>query len=382
MNDFQLFFEQTSIIALLLQGETIVRLTKAASQTFGDHYLNQPLSDLLPPADASLILEKAADNLNIALYGISIANTVFDLQSSRDDASVWLVFYPRQSSEDLNPPSAGDLSLLNDMSVIGQEMRVPLTPILSALSLLTSHMKSTQNEKSRRYFASLMQNCFRLLRLSNNLIELPQYTTGNMHLHLSERDLSAFAAELFDSFIPFATVRGLRTQFKGSKNPLHLAYDEQRIERLLYNLFSNALKNTPPDGLITLSVWSDTDFAYLRVSDTGRGIPKDKISSLFHTAAAGHPGGGLGLGLSLVRMIAELHGGTVMLESRQDKGTVVTVTLSRKNTSSNILRSHSVADYTGEFSHALVELSDSIPGGHPLYGNFGWNENAESGTNE
>jgi len=363
MNDFQHYFEDMPLVALLLRDGAVVRLTKMAARLFGGRFSDKPLSDFLPPYETSQILTSAAQNQSLTLPGVPVADGFYDVQSVCSGPEVWLVLFPHQKTGELTTALS-----LSAFTALGQEIRAPLIPMISAVSLLSKRLAPIRDEKNQRYFSFLSQNCFRLLRLSNNLTELPQYASGDMSLYPCERDIGAFAAELLDSASPFADVRELSLRFEGSDAPLLLLFDEQKIERLLYNLLSNAIKNTPSGGSIALSVSSDATFAYLRVSDTGCGIPPEKLLSLFHTHASHHAeDGAFGLGLSLVRMIAELHGGAVILESRQGEGNMVTVSLRRGKGDLIPLRSHPAADYTGEFPHALVELSDSIPGGHPLY---------------
>ncbi|MDR3207740.1 MAG: HAMP domain-containing histidine kinase, partial [Oscillospiraceae bacterium] len=346
------------LTAHLLEDGRVARLTGAAEQLLGADALGKPLSAWLPLQEADRIAEAAARGEGLALCGVTVAGAPFDLQCVPLDRSAWITINP------MGQTGPGALSAA--MSQLGGKLRAPLIPLLSALGLLSGRLEEAQDEKSRRYFASLSQSCLQLLRLSNNLLELPQYLSGQTTLHLRERDLTAFAGETVDAASPFAAARGVSLLFDPPDAPLTLAFDEQKIERLLLNLLSNALLHTPGGGKVTLSLSGAPEFVWLRVADTGEGIPPDMLPHIFHTPFAPGRDGGT-LGLPLVRGIAELHGGAVMLESVVGKGTSVAVSLRRSRAASELLRSHPSADYAGGFSHALLELSVTLPSGHPLY---------------
>ena len=139
--------------------------------------------------------------------------------------------------------------------------------------------------------------------------------------------------------------------------------DRTLLERALYNLISNAMNYTPRGGTITLSAERQDRLLLLSVSDTGEGIEQSVMSTLFDrfcTSAPGDSRRGLDLGLPMVREIARLHGGTMMVDANADGGTSVTFSVSLEKTPLE-LRSRTVLyDYCGDLNHALVELSDVL----------------------
>ncbi len=371
MNDvgFQQFFDEMPLAALLLEDGLVTYVNRAAARKLGDRFLGRPLSELLPADTAEQLIVGALEGRGTVFFGLPAADALFDVQSGLLGGQVFITLYPHEPAVE----TPGHLSL-SAMFSLGGEIRAPLTPMLMTVNLLSSRLEASQDEKSRKYFSILTQNCYRLLRLSNNLTELPRYASGGLTLRFTERNLSTFAQEVLDSAAPFAEVLDVKLYYDCPDMSIWLAFDDQAVERMLLNLLSNALKHTPKHGRITLSVSADKGFVTLRVADNGEGIPPDQLVHLFRAHASHRPGGHpFGLGLPMVRMIAELHGGAVMLESRQGVGTSVTVSLRRTTRSSELVHELSATyDYVGGYSHAMVELSDSIPGGHPLFHPTSW----------
>ena len=145
----------------------------------------------------------------------------------------------------------------------------------------------------------------------------------------------------------------------------HLEVFEGPLDLLLH-LLSNALKFTPAGGEIRLSLKKQGNRLYLRVQDSGCGIPETLRGDLFsrYTREPGVEDSrfGIGLGLVLIRSAAAAHGGTVLIDHPQPEGTRVTLTMAIRTGSENQLRSPIMkVDYTGEWDHALVEFSDLLP---------------------
>ena len=135
------------------------------------------------------------------------------------------------------------------------------------------------------------------------------------------------------------------------------------LEQVVYHLLSNAFKFTPAGGVVTVELQVKNKLVLLSVTDTGRGIPEEQISSLFdrylHAGQMDPPPHGLGLGLPLCRRIAEGHGGTLMAESREGQGSRFTLSLPDRRVGSGV--SDVPFDYAGGFNRTLMALSDALP---------------------
>lgn len=252
-------------------------------------------------------------------------------------------------------------------SPIAARIRGPVSTLISASNLLSPLIMEMDNPKGLQYLSIMNQCYYRLLRMIGNITDIDGLTKpGGITLALENMDVVGFCRQLSFAIAPLAEVSGIQFRFETQLPGAVIAADLQKFERLLLNLISNSLKNTPPGGTIVLRLSASKESVYISVSDNGAGIPSDLLHSIFtRFLQPNYPdatGTGLGLGLPLVRMIAEKHGGSVVLESREGKGTTVTVSFPNRRTDSAVLRSSiSSYDYTGGFSHVMVELSDALP---------------------
>ena len=143
------------------------------------------------------------------------------------------------------------------------------------------------------------------------------------------------------------------------KEPVIFA-DKDKLELALYQLLSNSIKNTPAEGRITVSVSETDDNVSFSVADTGCGLSSNKLENLWNVGNTGYsPDDGFGVGLPIVKHIAQLHGGKALLTSSSN-GTTVTVTISKKQSEADLLRSVS-ANYESGLSDLILQLSDVIP---------------------
>jgi signal transduction histidine kinase len=187
------------------------------------------------------------------------------------------------------------------------------------------------SEEQRRCLSTVSRNSERLIRVVNDLLFVAQAQAGKLELALGEVDLCSLVQLSADSARVPAAAKGVRLDVSAETGP-PLTGDAVRLGQLLDNLVSNAIKFTPVGGLVTLSLSHRDDRAVLEVSDTGMGIPLDEQELLFErffraTGATRSAVQGTGLGLSIARTIAEVHGGTIALDSIEGEGTTFRVEL-------------------------------------------------------
>jgi signal transduction histidine kinase/DNA-binding response OmpR family regulator len=216
---------------------------------------------------------------------------------------------------------------------ISHELRTPLTLILAPVE---DALKGKQLEKST--LEMIRRNSFSLLTLINDLLDISRISSGKMNLEVSETDLCA-AVRLYCAEMESASEhRGLELACSLPDEPVMAFIDTKKFSRIISNFFSNSFKFTKRGGRITLSVENTPDNVILKFRDTGNGIPASKINSMFNLftqcgTEASDNYEGTGIGLAIVKEIAELHGGSVSAESRHiddhpdDHGTELTVSL-------------------------------------------------------
>ena len=217
---------------------------------------------------------------------------------------------------------------------ISHELRTPLTLIVGPLSQI---MNGKVNIKDISKLNSIMyKNSNRLLKLINQLLDFRKAESGTLNLIVQNDELVSFVGEVFSAFEDIAIEKDIKYLFLSPKNKIDAWFDNDKIEKILYNLLSNAFKFTPNGKGITVSIEKETvnneDYAIIKVIDFGIGIPKEELVSIFERFYqtrrennAIHEGSGLGL--SYIKRLVEIHKGVINIESEFHKGTTCTLTV-------------------------------------------------------
>lgn len=211
---------------------------------------------------------------------------------------------------------------------VSHDLRTPLTLIAEPLAQLSEASNLTPRQKNLLRLAD--KNTKILARLINQILDFRKFENGKLSLNLTEVDFKEAAAEWLDSFAEVARRRDIKLTLDApERGDIHLAIDSEKMERIFFNLISNAIKYTLDNGSIRVSYTFDDKNLTLRVADTGIGIPHDDLGNIFDRffmvdQVRPH---GSGIGLSLVKAFVELHKGTITAESVVGKGSVFTVVI-------------------------------------------------------
>jgi len=212
-------------------------------------------------------------------------------------------------------------------AAISHELRTPLLVLRGEAEVALRHGASAG--ECREVLASQLEEFERLTRLINQFLTLALADAGEIPLDRRSVDLGALVRRLVADLEPLAEQRGLRLSAE-TRDELRVCGDDQWLERLVLNLLDNALRYTLAGGSVRAAVFRDGPRAALEVADTGIGIPADALPHVFERFyRAGRPGRreGAGIGLALVRWIADAHGGTVAVASQAGVGSRFRVTL-------------------------------------------------------
>ena len=226
-----------------------------------------------------------------------------------------------------------ELDRLKDVLIasVSHELRTPLTSIRGYLDLLReAEAGEFTHEQEQEFLEVVDRNARRLLRIVSDLLFVAQLDAG-LVLERSAVDLGELARESVEAARPHAEAKAIELTLEHDSAP-PVEGDRARLAQLLDNLISNALKFTRRGGRVTVRTVAADGKALLEVSDTGIGIPANDLARLFErffrTRAASEGAiPGTGLGLSITKAIAEAHGGTIRVESREGVGTTFTVEL-------------------------------------------------------
>lgn len=211
---------------------------------------------------------------------------------------------------------------------LSHELRTPLNVILGTLQVMDMFNYDDPNftdEKVKRYSKIMRQNCYRLLRLVNNLIDLNRLDTGYLKATLDNHDIVSIVTQIVASVADYIESKGINFTFETKADSKVIACDPDKMERIILNLLSNAIKFTESGGNIQVKLWEEQNRLLISVKDTGTGIPKDKQDLVFKrfvqldkSLSRNHQGSGIGL--SLVKSLVELHDGSIRLVSEEGVG--------------------------------------------------------------
>lgn len=214
-------------------------------------------------------------------------------------------------------------------SNISHELRTPINVIFSALQMQEIRLKECSKKNTCnnafKYTRIMKQNCYRLLRLINNLIDITKIDSGFFDINETNYNIVSLIEDITLSVADYIEKKGLSLIFDTDIEEKIIACDPEKIERIILNLLSNAVKFTPCGGSIRVNIEDGSENICIRVKDNGRGIPAEKLDTIFErfvqvdkTFTRDHEGSGIGL--SLVKSLVELHGGTISVKSREGEG--------------------------------------------------------------
>jgi len=217
------------------------------------------------------------------------------------------------------------------VSTISHELRTPLTSIREAVIIILNEVAGRINKDQRRFLDIAKRNIDRLSRLIDDVLDFQKLNAGKMRFELQENAIEKTVEDAFNTMRPFAQKRSVHLSFDHQPNLSALPFDSDKIIQVVTNLISNAIKFTPEEGHISVSVQQREEHLVIQVSDTGFGIPKESLPKIFERFYRVHRPGkeikGTGLGLAIVNKIVTGHGGRIDVESELNKGTTFTVLL-------------------------------------------------------
>ncbi|SMC67695.1 hybrid sensor histidine kinase/response regulator transcription factor [Pedobacter africanus] len=206
---------------------------------------------------------------------------------------------------------------LNFFTYVSHEIRTPLTLILGPLETLSKTTKD--NPEINNQILPIRNNAERLMRLITELMDFRKAETGHLKLSVANGDIIGFIKEIFQSFQHLATVHQIQYSFNCEQEEIELYFDWAQLEKVLFNLLSNAFKFTSDKGRISVSASATAEQVIIKVRDNGKGIPYESQNKLFSDFfQVDEPGSshiGSGIGLALSKSIVEAHGGSIAIES-------------------------------------------------------------------
>lgn len=219
---------------------------------------------------------------------------------------------------------------------VSHELKTPLNVIFSANQMLDMYLHNDsiedKKEKLQHYNENIKQNCYRLIKLINNVVDMSKSNTGLLTLNLTNENIVDIIENIVQSVSDYVKSRGLSIIFDTEVEEKIIACDPEKIERVILNLVSNAIKFSNTNGEIYVNILDKGEVVEISVKDTGEGIEKKHLDLIFQrfyqaNKSLSRNAEGTGIGLSLIKSIVEMHGGNISVESEVKKGSTFKVEL-------------------------------------------------------
>lgn len=313
------------------------------------------------------IVEIEAKTTNFSYRGLSaVLVIVKDMSSSKNVEKLRSDF--EESRKKLNEVLDANKAITEFFSNVSHELKTPLNVILGAVQVLNlySNKDMPMYDMQKKYLKIMKQNCYRLLRLVNNVVDMSKIDSGFFKLYLKNYNIVGIVEEITLSVADYIENKGINLIFDTDVEEKVIACDPDKIERIILNLLSNAAKFTKPRDEILVNIVDREDSIVISVKDTGTGIPEDKLQSIFERfkqvdKTIGLNKEGSGIGLSLVKSLVELHGGSININSKEGEGSEFIIELPAKviegedDSISNVM-------YESKIERIDIEFSDIYSG--------------------
>lgn len=218
---------------------------------------------------------------------------------------------------------------------VSHELRTPVTNVRSYAETLADMGESISPQDREHFLQVILNESDRMTKIVQDLLLLSKFDAGDNDMRFESFNIALSAKNICDALQLNVKKRGMSMTLKLPDEPVICEGDRARIEQVMVNIVTNAIRYTPDGGAVSVSVGREEGEVFVKVTDTGIGIPKDDIPRIFDRfyrvdKARSRAFGGSGLGLSIAHEIVLKHGGDISIESEQGKGTRVTVRLPEK----------------------------------------------------
>lgn len=208
---------------------------------------------------------------------------------------------------------------------VSHELRTPLTLIKGPIQELKENEQFT--EKGKQYISLMENNTNHMLELVNQILDFRKIENKKMRLHVSPINLNAVIKSFYDEFSVLAAENAISYDYHLLEDDLVVWGDKDKLETVIRNILSNAFKFTPVGGSVLLTCGAEKESlrCFVRVEDSGIGIAQNKLGEIFERFSQNALYQGTGIGLALAKELMTLHGGTIKVESAENKGSVFTI---------------------------------------------------------
>ena len=247
------------------------------------------------------------------------------------------------------------------LSNISHEFKTPVNVIYSTVQIQDLNLQKGDYDKILEFNKLIKQNCNRLIRLINNFIDSTKLENNKVEIHKKRVNIVSITEDIAMSVINFAKRQKIDVVFDAEQEELYCDIDIDQMERIMLNILSNAIKYNKPNGNIDVIVKDRKEKVYIDVIDTGIGIPKDRINTIFDRFERMENKNavikeGSGIGLSIVKKLVDALDGEINIESEVDKGTTVRLIFKKSKNQDGIEEVYDISQHLEE--KVNLEMSD------------------------
>ncbi len=341
-------FELGNSVMLAVQNGKIIRANSRAEELFGANIVGSSPVGIIPEH----IFADTSDNF----VSTALINGKAYCAHAVKEENILLLSFDRERSRGVSSELLSDSLLADMLSTVFN--------IGMAIDRVSAETSDESSEKLSDYLAILNHSYFKMRHTLSNLSTAVGLKNDSIPYSFRAVDLAQLCSNLVSTVSLICRKKGLSIDFSTKHGELYAYADSEKLERILLNLLSNSIAHTPSGGSIVVGLEKSGDTAYISVDDNGCGIPAAEMADLFsaydrETVFDRLPTGG-GLGLGVARGFAEAHGGALIVESREGKGTSVRVMLPLRSASLSVLESPSVEFASHGMSLILTELASVL----------------------
>ena len=247
------------------------------------------------------------------------------------------------------------------LSNISHEFKTPVNVIYSTVQIQDLNLQKEDYDKILEFNKLIKQNCNRLIRLINNFIDSTKLENNKVEIHKKRVNIVSITEDIAMSVINFAKRQKIDVVFDAEQEELYCDIDIDQMERIMLNILSNAIKYNKPNGNIDVIVKDRKEKVYIDVIDSGIGIPKDRINTIFDRFERMENKNavikeGSGIGLSIVKKLVDALDGEINIESEVDKGTTVRLIFKKSKNQDGIEEVYDISQHLEE--KVNLEMSD------------------------
>lgn len=336
---------------LIFANESTFKLTGYNSQ---EEMQEKEIYDFIP-ADLHEFIKEKHDEINrninnIISYNskllkidgkiveVEVKSTLIIYEGKPTILSILHDITPEIQMEKLQKDVEKNIKLLNEtremnklitdfFSNISHELKTPLNVIFAAIQTLNLYNEGTEEHKKirRKYFHMMKQNCYRLIKLINNILDITRIDSGFVKLRFQYCNIVSIVEGISLSVASYAESKGIKLVFDTDVEEKMTACDPDKIERIILNIISNSIKFTGEGGEILVNIKDQNEGIIISIKDNGIGIPEEKLDSIFERfnqvdKSLSRNKEGTGIGLSLVKSLVEMHKGKIKAKSKLGEG--------------------------------------------------------------